>query len=67
MDPTTLFIGLMAGSIGTGYFIYGKKQQKAVPLIAGLGLCVVPYFIENMAINIGVCVLLMVSPFVIKD
>lgn len=67
MDPTTLIIGLMAGSIGTGYFIYGKKQQKTVPLLAGLGLCAVPYFIENPALNIGVCVLLMVLPFVIKE
>ena len=67
MDATTLLIGLMAGSIGAGYFIYGKKQQKAVPIIAGLGLCFVPYFIGNTAISIGVCVLLIVSPFVLKD
>ena len=41
---TTLIYSVFFGSIGFGFFIYGKKQSKAVPLICGAGLCVLPYF-----------------------
>ena len=41
---TTLIYSVFFGSIGFGFFIYGKKQAKAVPLISGAGLCVLPYF-----------------------
>ncbi len=66
MDATTLFIGLIAGSFGMGYFVYGKKQARAIPLISGIGLCVIPYFIENIPILILVCAALIIAPFVIR-
>jgi hypothetical protein len=48
MDSTAVLLwGLLFGSIGFGFFLYGKKQKKVVPLITGIALCVVPYFIAN--------------------
>ena len=29
---TTLIFSILFGSIGMGYFVYGKKQQAALPL-----------------------------------
>jgi len=33
---TTLMLSILFGSIGAGYFIYGKKQQQCVPLLTGI-------------------------------
>ena len=58
--------GLLFGSIGFGFFLYGKKQKAVVPLIAGIALCVVPYFIANVYILIGVGVVLMAIPYFVR-
>ncbi len=66
MDTTTLMIGMIAGSFGMGYIVYGKKQARAIPLISGIGLCVIPYFVENITILILACLALIIAPFVIR-
>ena len=63
---STLFIPFLLGSIGFGYFIYGKKQQKMVPMAAGLALCIYPYFITNLYATVAIGILLMVVPWFIK-
>ncbi|KQZ57126.1 MULTISPECIES: hypothetical protein [unclassified Lysobacter] len=47
MNTASLWWGLLFGSIGLGYFIYGKRQGAPVPLLCGLGLMVFPYFVSN--------------------
>ncbi|HEX9879306.1 MAG TPA: hypothetical protein VGB25_03830, partial [Candidatus Binatia bacterium] len=48
MDMTTMLLSsTLFGSIGVGYFIYGKKQAQFVPLLSGIFLCVYPYFVSN--------------------
>ena len=59
----SLVIGMIAGAFGVGYFIYGKKQQKFAPMIAGVGLCVYPYFTENLWLLISIGAALMALPF----
>ncbi len=34
-DANFLFASLLWGSIGVGYFIYGKKQGEMMPMIGG--------------------------------
>jgi hypothetical protein len=63
---TTLIIGGVAGISGAAYFIYGKKEQRPVPLLAGALLCVLPYFIGDMTVLLLVCVALLAAPFVIR-
>ena len=48
MSMGTILLGIFFGSLGGGYFIYGKRQENWVCLVAGLVLCVVPYFIPNI-------------------
>jgi len=43
----SLVASLIWGSVGVGFFIYGKKQQSLVPLFGGLLLIGVSYFIES--------------------
>jgi len=66
MSGTTLLLSLLTGSVGTGYFIYGKKQRQFVPMISGVGLCFVPYFISNLLVLAGVSLVLCLLPFLIK-
>ncbi len=67
MDSTAVLLwGLLFGSIGFGFFLYGKKQKVVVPIIAGIALCVVPYFIANVYILVTVGVVLMAIPFFVR-
>jgi hypothetical protein len=67
MEMNQLLLSFLFGTIGLGMFIYGKKTLRFVPLCAGLGLMVIPYFISNLLILSGVCVALMALPWVIRD
>lgn len=62
---TTLIFSILFGSIGMGYFVYGKKQQEALPLLAGIVLCIFPYFVSNVYIMVLVGIILTVLPWVI--
>jgi hypothetical protein len=66
MDTTSITISVFAGIFGCAYFVYGKKQQKLIPLLSGVGLCVVPYFIESNMMLIGACIAMLIAPFLIK-
>jgi hypothetical protein len=67
MDSTAVLLwGLLFGSIGFGYFLYGKRQKAVVPLMTGIVLCVVPYFIANVYVLVMVGVILMAIPFFVR-
>jgi len=62
VNATVLLLGVLFSSIGFGYFLYGKKQQKSVPLICGIVLIIYPYFIENISIMLVLGLVLCVIP-----
>jgi hypothetical protein len=67
MDSTAVLLwGLLFGSIGFGFFIYGKKQKAVVPLITGIALCVVPYFIANVYALVMVGVILVAIAYFVR-
>jgi lipid-A-disaccharide synthase-like uncharacterized protein len=51
-SASTLFVGILAGVIGLSYFIYGKKQERIGFLAAGVGLCIYPYLVEGLILQI---------------
>lgn len=65
-DSTSLMLSVLFGAIGAGYFVYGKKQQKVVPLAAGVLLCIYPWFVTNLYATIAVGVALTAAPFVVR-
>ena len=65
MDTTSLVIGIFTGAIGVAYFIYGKRQARFVPLIAGMLLCVYPYFLASIPLRLAVGAALIAAPFLI--
>lgn len=66
MDSQSIIWGLIFGSIGFGYFLYGKKQRSVVPLVCGLGLMVFPYFVSNTVVLVIVGLLLSVIPYFVR-
>jgi len=56
----------MFGSVGLGYFIYGKKQRAVVPLVCGIVLILFPYFISNVILLVGVGALLAAIPYFLR-
>jgi hypothetical protein len=46
-DMNTLLASLVWGSVGVGFFIYGKKQGVTPALIGGLAMVAVSYFVGS--------------------
>jgi multisubunit Na+/H+ antiporter MnhC subunit len=63
MSPAGLAIGILTGAIGVAYFIYGKRQARFVPLLAGLALCVYPYFVDSVPWSLVIGAALAAAPF----
>ena len=62
---SSLLWGVLFGSLGCGYFLYGKKQGAVIPLVCGLLLMVFPYFISNTALVVLVGLALAAIPWFI--
>ena len=66
MNASLLLWGLLFGSVGLGFFMYGKKRNAIVPLICGLVLMVIPYFLSNTIVLVVVGVVLMALPYFVR-
>lgn len=58
LRPWSLFLSLFIGSVGFGFFIYGRKQQRIPQLVAGILLMGYPYFVSNLWLMAGIAVLI---------
>lgn len=65
-DPSILLWGLLFGSVGLGYFVYGKKQSRFVPLVCGILLMVFPYVVSNVLVMVLVGLVLVALPYFIR-
>jgi len=65
-NPSTLMWGVIFGSIGLGFFVYGKKQKMAIPIFCGIGLMIRPYFISSIIFLALSGLLLVALPFLIR-
>ena len=45
---SNLMSGLLISSLGGGLFLYGKKMQRLPALLAGLAMCIYPFFIGSV-------------------
>ncbi|PVZ69620.1 hypothetical protein [Pelagibaculum spongiae] len=67
MDGSSIMIwSVLFGSIGVGFFMYGRKQKAIVPLCTGLALFVFPYFMPSVTMLLIVGVVLMAIPYFIR-
>lgn len=63
MNESWLWWGLLFGSIGLGFFIYGKRQRLVVPLLCGLALMIFPYFVSSTILLVLVGAALVALPY----
>jgi hypothetical protein len=66
LDINTIFVGMLVGCIGMGFFMYGKKQQMAVPMLCGVLLMVYPYFVPGLWLNLLIGIVLCAIPYFIR-
>lgn len=67
MDSTsTVMWGLLFGSIGMGYLLYGRKQRRGIALLSGVVLCTFPYFVSNAFLMVLIGIVAMAFPYFVK-
>lgn len=66
MDTASLLWGLLFGSIGFGFFWYGKNQKALVPTLCGLVLMIFPYFISGTLSMVAIGAVLIAIPWFIR-
>jgi hypothetical protein len=49
-QTSTLFASLLWGSVGVGYWIYGKKQQSLAAMVGGVLMVAVSYFTSSVLV-----------------
>ena len=57
---------MIFGSVGLGFFMYGKRQKAVVPLICGLALMIFPYFISNTILLVAIGIVLIALPYFVR-
>jgi hypothetical protein len=65
-NSASLLWGLLFGSIGIGYFVYGKRQRRGIALLSGIVLIVFPYFVSSWYLIILIGIVLMALPYFIR-
>lgn len=60
-NSSFLFASLFWGSVGVGYFIFGKKQGEMMPLIGGIVMVAVSYFVSSWLLMTLICVALIAA------
>ena len=66
MDTAPLLWGLLFGSVGLGYFLYGKNQKALVPVICGVVLMIFPYFVSSTLLMVVLGLGLMAIPCFVR-
>jgi len=56
-----LFASLLWASVGVGYWIYGKKQREMMPMIGGVAMIAVSYFVNGWLLMTLICIAMMVA------
>jgi hypothetical protein len=67
MDSGALLLwGVVSGSVGLGFSVYGKKQHRPVPLLCGLALVALPYLAGTVPLLLGTGVVLVALPYFVR-
>jgi hypothetical protein len=64
-DTNFLFASLFWGSVGGGYWIYGKKQREMMPMIGGVAMILVSYFVNSWLLMSLLSIALMVAVYLL--
>jgi hypothetical protein len=65
MSGASLIGGILFGSLGVGYFIYGKKQGKIAYLVCGAALAIYTFVVSSAALVVLIGLLLSAGPWLL--
>jgi len=54
MSTGWLLAGLLVSSVGTGLFVYGKKQARLPQVFAGIAMTIYPGFVSSPALILAI-------------
>ena len=66
VNEALLLWGFVFGSIGLGFFVYGKKQRRLIPFVCGLALMIFPYFVNAVSLLVGIGIVLIALPYFVR-
>jgi hypothetical protein len=66
MNEAELLWGVLFSSIGIGYFIYGRRQDKTIPLLSGMALMIYPYFMPNSIALVVIGIIFTAVPYFLR-
>ena len=66
MTTSILLLGVLFGAVGVGYVMYARKQKAPLPLVCGVALMVMPYFLSNALVLFLLCAVVAVLPSVVR-
>jgi hypothetical protein len=66
LSTASLLWGLLFGSIGLGFFVYGKRQRAVVPMLCGVALMIFPYFVSGISVTIVIGTVLIAIPYFLR-
>jgi hypothetical protein len=66
MNTSSLVWGLLFGSIGIGFLVYGRRQGAVVPLVCGVALIIFPYFVSSAIPLVAIGVALVALPYFVR-
>ena len=61
-SPGALFVAVVAGLLGMAYIVYGRRSQRPAFILAGIGMCVEPYLVPGVLLQLLVGVVLAAVP-----
>lgn len=67
MTIPILIGGLVFGSVGLAYWVYGKRQQRLWPLLCGAGLMAFPFFVNNLYLFVLLGITLVALPYFFRN
>jgi hypothetical protein len=65
LNANYLFASLIWGTVGLGYFMFGKKQQSFIPMIGGIVMMVVSFIVSSALAMSLICVAVGVAVYLL--
>jgi hypothetical protein len=66
VSTSSILWGVLFGSLGAGYALYGKKQRALIPFLSGVALMLFPYFVHNTYLLVVIGAALAAVPFIFR-
>jgi len=62
-----LWASLIWGAVGSGYFIYGWRQRASIPLVAGVALTAVSFFLPALWMTLASIAIMVAAWWLLKQ